>query len=126
MHFAASIGSLKLCTALLDMGEKLTIQAKVEKLNRTPVHCAALSGHVDVLRAFWASDSGCLWAGDYNRDTALHVTARFGHVDAVRFMVEVGVPKGVLASVKRMRVVWAGALKVKTREGEIYRLLKKA
>src|SRR5690606_21329064 len=61
----------------------------------TPLHEAALRGHVDVM-ALLISRGAAMSVAALNADTPLHDAAEAGHVDAVRLLIESGADKNAV------------------------------
>lgn len=62
-------------------------KSPVSTINRSPIHLAAIRGHVDILRAL--SDAGApVDIRDVDENTPLHYASEYGHADCIIFLAK--------------------------------------
>ncbi|XP_064389177.1 uncharacterized protein LOC135337211 [Halichondria panicea] len=85
LHTACRNGHLEIVKALVEAG------ADTEKWNdwgMSPVGCAAMKGHKEVL-VYLIRDCKCsAYTRDQNNDTPLHDACQYGHLGVVQYLVE--------------------------------------
>uniref|UniRef100_A0A7S2RPC1 Ankyrin repeat and FYVE domain-containing protein 1 n=1 Tax=Mucochytrium quahogii TaxID=96639 RepID=A0A7S2RPC1_9STRA len=83
LNLAAKLGNARHVQALLDVGTDVNERDPVS--GRSPLHCAAESGYIDVLNVLLAAGA-VPNQQDANGCTALHLAARRGHVGVVEIL----------------------------------------
>jgi ankyrin repeat protein len=88
LHEAAREGNLQLVQSLVNSGV-VGINAKDDWEEKTPLHCAAGRGHIEVVQ--WllenkADVNACSWRGR----TALHCAALCGHMAVAQCLINYG------------------------------------
>lgn len=87
LHFAASSGSIKCISVLLDWGANINA---VNIYGLTPLQLAAWCGHIEALTLLLNQGGANINETDDNGRTALYSAAANGHVDCVQFLLERG------------------------------------
>lgn len=89
LHFAAAKGHEEAVLRLICHGAKASLR---NSFGQTPLHRSACAGKPLVLAALIESDPSIVNWKDFSEDsnTALHLAAEDGHLEVVRFLVEVG------------------------------------
>ncbi|KAI3691064.1 hypothetical protein L2E82_49280 [Cichorium intybus] len=87
-------GNVQLLNALLQVDELILDRIPVSCFNETPLHIAALSGHLDFVKILVRKKPSLAMSLDSLRRTALHLASAEGHVEIVRELLNVMSPIG--------------------------------
>ena len=88
LHIAASEGHYKVCAVLLDPENGTDLNARTQ-LSRTPLHIAALKGHL-ILVQLLLRKGGDPNLQDCEQNTPLHLAASMGHSETVDCLLHSG------------------------------------
>ncbi|KAI3506139.1 hypothetical protein L1887_28495 [Cichorium endivia] len=91
---ASVTGNVQLLNALLQGDELILDRIPVSCFNETPLHIAALSGHLDFVKILVRKKPLLAMSLDSLRRTALHLASAEGHVEIVRELLNVMSPIG--------------------------------
>nr|KAJ0202854.1 hypothetical protein LSAT_V11C500239580 [Lactuca sativa] len=93
--FEASLtGNVQLLNALLQEDELVLDRIPLSCFNETPLHIAALRGHLDFVKILVHKKPILAMSLDSQRRTALHLASAEGHVEIVRELLNVISPEG--------------------------------
>ncbi|KAL6406251.1 FabD/lysophospholipase-like protein [Ilyonectria robusta] len=84
LHYAAAVGSVPACMALLTSG---AIGLAQDHRGWTPAHCAAHAGHITVLQSLRGHGID-LHSPDDKGDAPCHIASQSGQLDTVAFLLE--------------------------------------
>ena len=110
LHIAASEGHHKVCAVLLDSENGTDVNAKTQ-LGRTPLHIAALKGHL-ILVQMLIRKGAELNLQDTDQNTPLHLAASMDHSDTVEFLLHSGAHPYVRNSIGKTAADAAASLAV--------------
>lgn len=83
LHFACKAGKRRIVEDLLALGAT----PAPDRLGRTPLHSAAVAGHVSVAATLLDAGASDINEGDSSGATALHLAAQNGHSSFVRALI---------------------------------------
>ncbi|XP_037927864.1 ankyrin repeat domain-containing protein 39 [Teleopsis dalmanni] len=86
LHYAARNGNAEICKILVNDG-KADVNA-VTKGGVTPLHRAAMMGHLDIVK-FLITSKANIMLQDEDGQTVLHRAAARGHLDVIKYLVEI-------------------------------------
>jgi ankyrin repeat protein len=104
LHTAASRGFVNIVNKFLEI-PGIDIYDSVKGL--TAAHLAAQNGHVNVLKALYEFDKKSLDVKDKFGRTPVQMAAKAGYIDAVRYLIDVGVDVNVLTWEKKRPLNYA-------------------
>ncbi|KAJ4982404.1 hypothetical protein NE237_033241 [Protea cynaroides] len=98
LHLASGHGRLEIVKLLLK--EELHLRKFKEAMNidgdlcnmkgrekRTPLHCAVVAGHIDVLKVFLSNCPDSIKAITVRKETVFHLAVKYGQIDALKVLV---------------------------------------
>ncbi|KAK6927246.1 Ankyrin repeat [Dillenia turbinata] len=89
LHEAAVKGSVETLLILLNEDEHILDRFIIERYRETPLHIAAMLGHVDFSKEILARKPELAAELDYRRSSPLHLAAAKGYVELVKALISV-------------------------------------